>query len=344
MLGHGAEVIHHGVYCDGCNAGFIRGIRYKCTVCADYDLCEACEAKGLHATDHIMLKAKRPLRGPALPSASRLSMSQARRCPFVRARSLNQCNLQQQDSKQAQLLGNWRSRCHEAQQAQQGNNNSSCSTIIPKASFISDVTIQDGSPCVASTVLLKTWAMKNVGNTAWPEGVTLAFVGGQLGPVAEDKQAILPVPKCAAGETVHVSVKVKMPAEPGRYTGYYRLMTKEGHRFGARVWVDCLVVPASQAPATVATTTPATTVAIAEPVKQVVAADNNNSKPAPVAESKQEKEAENNSNSSARSKFAQQLKKLKNMGFKDEEMLTDLLVAAGGKEQQVIDWLVQPVV
>jgi len=46
----------------------------------------------------------------------------------------------------------------------------------------------------------------------------------------------------------------------------------------------------------------------------------------------------------ARGKYARQLAKLKNMGFKDEEMLTDLLVAAGGKEQQVIDWLIQPVV
>ena len=42
-------------------------------------------------------------------------------------------------------------------------------------------------------------------------------------------------------------------------------------------------------------------------------------------------------------KFAAQLAKLQRMGFKDDEMLLDLIEAANGNEQQVIDWLVQPV-
>ncbi len=34
--------VHHGVTCDGCGADPIRGLRFKCTTCHNYDLCRAC--------------------------------------------------------------------------------------------------------------------------------------------------------------------------------------------------------------------------------------------------------------------------------------------------------------
>jgi len=49
---------HHGVTCDGCQ-GVLAGTRYKCLECVDYDLCEACQAKGIHA-EHDMLAIRRP--------------------------------------------------------------------------------------------------------------------------------------------------------------------------------------------------------------------------------------------------------------------------------------------
>jgi hypothetical protein len=37
------EVVHEGVRCDGCKVSPIKGDRYKCSVCEDYDFCSQCE-------------------------------------------------------------------------------------------------------------------------------------------------------------------------------------------------------------------------------------------------------------------------------------------------------------
>ncbi len=50
----GEGVLHPGVVCDGCE-GSIRGKRYKCSTCPDYDLCNPCERKGIHLEHDMML-------------------------------------------------------------------------------------------------------------------------------------------------------------------------------------------------------------------------------------------------------------------------------------------------
>ncbi|KAL6055222.1 Next to BRCA1 gene 1 protein [Balamuthia mandrillaris] len=67
-----SSVQHIGITCDNCGQCPIRGNRFKCGNCDDFDLCEACEANHNHRGDHLFIKIRRPLpsnppRGALLP-------------------------------------------------------------------------------------------------------------------------------------------------------------------------------------------------------------------------------------------------------------------------------------
>ena len=54
-----------GIGCDGC-MGIVRGIRYNCTVCPNYDLCSGCKRKGIH-NGHPMKEIHGPSDAPPPP-------------------------------------------------------------------------------------------------------------------------------------------------------------------------------------------------------------------------------------------------------------------------------------
>jgi hypothetical protein len=53
-------VAHRGIVCNGCSEKPIRGIRWHCANCADYDLCSSCEAVNSHDKHHIFYKIRIP--------------------------------------------------------------------------------------------------------------------------------------------------------------------------------------------------------------------------------------------------------------------------------------------
>merc|ERR1719384_374074 len=57
--------VHHGVVCDACGMAPIVGVRYKCAVRPDYDLCAACEPN--HPVDHPLIKMKVPAERMRIP-------------------------------------------------------------------------------------------------------------------------------------------------------------------------------------------------------------------------------------------------------------------------------------
>ncbi|KAF3764599.1 EF-hand, partial [Cryphonectria parasitica EP155] len=52
--------VHRGCMCNACGLLPIRGIRYRCANCADFDLCETCESQGLHIKTHVFYKVRVP--------------------------------------------------------------------------------------------------------------------------------------------------------------------------------------------------------------------------------------------------------------------------------------------
>jgi len=51
-----SKVVHARIECDGCGEGPIVGIRYKCSVCPDFDYCERCEARVEHPHPFVKLR------------------------------------------------------------------------------------------------------------------------------------------------------------------------------------------------------------------------------------------------------------------------------------------------
>ncbi|XP_070569571.1 LOW QUALITY PROTEIN: next to BRCA1 gene 1 protein-like [Ptychodera flava] len=63
---------HVGIICDNCDRTIV-GVRYKCGNCADYDLCEECEAlENVHDENHVFVKLRRPAIGAGRESDGEL--------------------------------------------------------------------------------------------------------------------------------------------------------------------------------------------------------------------------------------------------------------------------------
>jgi len=97
------------------------------------------------------------------------------------------------------------------------------------ASFVTDVTIPDGTTLAPGASFTKTWRLKNVGTCTWTNAYSLVFVSGEkmgaLDPVGLP-QVVAP------GQTVDLSVNLVAPILPGTYRGYWELKNAAGMLFG----------------------------------------------------------------------------------------------------------------
>ncbi|HTP01745.1 MAG TPA: NBR1-Ig-like domain-containing protein [Anaerolineales bacterium] len=101
------------------------------------------------------------------------------------------------------------------------------------STYVSDVTIPDGTVLAPGKNFVKTWTVMNNGTCAWTTSYKLVFISGEsMGG------ASVPVPSAVpAGQQGQLSVSLIAPANAGDYTGWWRLQNAAGQYFGNSISV-----------------------------------------------------------------------------------------------------------
>lgn len=111
-------------------------------------------------------------------------------------------------------------------------------------------TIADGTVMPANKVFEQTWVLRNAGPESWPAGCCVKFSGGDyMGHVDSNHPAHLRDLVSASESTVcydslapeqscPFTVILRAPTRPGKYISYWRLTTKDGVKFGDRLWCE----------------------------------------------------------------------------------------------------------
>jgi hypothetical protein len=125
-------------------------------------------------------------------------------------------------------------------------------SLTDAANFVADVTVPDGAAFNPGKTFVKTWRLRNSGETTWTTDYNMIFdKGDQMdGPDTVNIPGLVP-----PGQTVDISVELSAPDEEGRYKGYWMLRNANGVLFGIGpdstqpIFVDIYVVkPGSGTP------------------------------------------------------------------------------------------------
>ncbi|NXY08076.1 NBR1 protein, partial [Pteruthius melanotis] len=268
------------ISCCNCQARIV-GVRYQCSLCPAYNICEECEA-GTYAHDpnHVLLKLRRPI----LCVADNYSLAEL--SPRLPA-TLEQVRLQKQMDKRFLKAEKQRLRAEKKQrkaevrelkkqlklhrkihlwnsihvletngspalksESLQPNTflspNQPFQAIVPTLSAVFvDENLPDGTHLKPGTKFIKHWRMKNTGNVEWSSDTKLKLMWGNLTLASSDKKDVL-VPSLPSGQVGTVSVEFVAPNIEGTYTSHWRL-SHRGEQFGPRIWCSIVVDPSPAA-------------------------------------------------------------------------------------------------
>jgi hypothetical protein len=110
-------------------------------------------------------------------------------------------------------------------------------TACDNSSFISDITIPDGTSFAPGESFTKTWSFQNTGTCTWTTSYTIAFVSGS----AMSGSATALSASVSPGGQAEVSVTLVAPSATGTYTGFWKLENAAGTAFGQSVYVQIVV-------------------------------------------------------------------------------------------------------
>ncbi|XP_032841856.1 next to BRCA1 gene 1 protein isoform X3 [Tyto alba] len=264
------------ISCCNCQARIV-GVRYQCSLCPAYNICEQCEA-GTYAHDpnHVLLKLRRPV----LCIAENYSLAEFS-SPLPA--TLEQVRLQKQMDKRFLKAEKQRLRAEKKQRKAEvrelkkqlklhrkihlwnsvhvletsGSPTLKSESLQPNT-FLSpsqpfqasvptlsavfvDENLPDGTHLQPGTKFIKHWRMKNTGSVEWSSDTKLKLMWGNLTLASSEKKDVL-VPSLPSGQVGTVSVEFVAPNIEGTYTSHWRL-SHRGEQFGPRIWCSIVVDP-----------------------------------------------------------------------------------------------------
>ncbi|XP_073428388.1 next to BRCA1 gene 1 protein isoform X4 [Dendrobates tinctorius] len=249
--------------CSSCKKRIL-GIRYQCSTCPSFSICEQCEAEGCdHDPNHVFLKMRRS----AEPCAEEqqppppFSMDQVRfqkhmHKTFLKAEKQRlRAEKRQRKAEVKELekqlklhrrVHRWQSLGSPAPPPESPQSSAlvipmePCSQFIPTFSAVFvDENLPDGTHLQPGTRFIKHWRMKNTGNVKWNLDTKLKFMWGNL-TLSSSSRKEAAVPSLLPGQMGILSVEFVAPALEGTYTSHWRLAHK-GEQFGPRIWCSIIV-------------------------------------------------------------------------------------------------------
>lgn len=104
-------------------------------------------------------------------------------------------------------------------------------------SFVSDVTIPDGTVVTAGSSMDKRWEVKNSGTCNWEDGYTLRLISGPAMGV-EKEQALIP---SRSGSQMVLRIVFTAPDETGTHRSAWQAFDSEGNPFGDVFFIEVQV-------------------------------------------------------------------------------------------------------
>ncbi|XP_038634481.1 NBR1 autophagy cargo receptor a isoform X4 [Scyliorhinus canicula] len=247
----------------------ILGVRYQCSICPTYTICESCEAGNYrHDPNHPLLKLRKP-------STSSSEITPTQFVGNVTPGVAEQARLQKQIDKTFLKAEKQRLRSEKRQRRaefkeikkqlklqkkhlqwngvhlvehlnepiQEHKGVQRTSSTVPVISMLGaefvDENFPDGTHLQPGIKFIKHWRMKNMGNANWTSATKLQFMWGNLILAFPAKKEVS-VPFLQPGDIGIVSVEFIAPTFEGTYTSHWRL-THKGEQFGPRVWCSIII-------------------------------------------------------------------------------------------------------
>jgi hypothetical protein len=108
----------------------------------------------------------------------------------------------------------------------------------PNLTFLSDLTIPDGTQVAPGATLDKRWQVENSGSCNWDANYRVKLIAGeQMGAPAE--QALYPA---RSGTQATLRILFTAPTQPGTYRSAWQAFDPNGQPFGDVFFIEVVVV------------------------------------------------------------------------------------------------------